>query len=191
MTIADMEKLAQNAAQKQKEKATLAHKDPTTNLFPLHIYGSTNSVTNPSNDTIIGIAPKDNHWPGQSNGPDHDPYQVSTHPGTHSISPKTQADIQCSMPSPETSESVPATVAGNTPSSEASSSSTRQFPYRQPQAASQNRWPYENTTSSMKTPDWSMSIPQDEAYNLDPQQAAGDLDAYLNESMWNHDSSYR
>ena len=82
----------------------------------------------------------------------------------------------------------------NTPSSNTSSSNTTQFPYRPSEtdrskttAPPQVPWPPTGNTAFFST-DWTMD--PDELNDFANQQAIADSDAFLDETIWNHDSSH-
>jgi hypothetical protein len=193
MTIEDI----QNFAQKEKDKAS-PRTDGITNVVPL--YG-----VNPPNPLSTSQSPPDmNLTPGQYLDPwtkqqvdlDHTSYHAGNNHGSHVIPPITpmvQGDQFRDISPLGHSDSIPTTLSGNTPSSDSSSSNTRQFPFRQSEsssrkesAPSQNTWLPEGTPNFFTaTPDWTMT--QDELHNLENQQIITDPNAYLDDAIWNHD----
>ncbi|TVY37892.1 Citrinin biosynthesis transcriptional activator [Lachnellula occidentalis] len=81
----------------------------------------------------------------------------------------------------------------NTPSSDTASSNTKQFPYR-PSEADDNKttaathfpWPHTGNNSFLTT-DWTMTANE---LNEFANQAIADPNAYLDEAIWNHESSH-
>ncbi|TVY75878.1 Citrinin biosynthesis transcriptional activator ctnR [Lachnellula suecica] len=111
---------------------------------------------------------------------------------------KNQPPWYGAMPSEQNSQSppdvnsIPTTASGNTPSSESSSSNTRQFPYRQSdssthKATAPSLWPPEGT-GFFSTPDW--GITQAELDSLGNQQIITDANPYLDDTLWNQDSGH-
>jgi hypothetical protein len=190
MTVEDI----QNFAQKEKDKA-LPRTDGIHNVVPLYGVNPPTSASQSPPDINSTTDPYLDPWAKQ-------PYISSSsfhagnNPGDHAIPPITsmaQGDQFRDISPLGHSDSIPTTLSGNTPSSDTSSSNTRQFPYRQSEsssrkesAPSQNPWLPEGTPNFFTaTPDWTMT--QDELQNLENQQMITDPNAYLDESIWNHD----
>jgi len=196
MTVQEIQNFAKNDPhEKGKDKAS-PRIDGTSNVLPLYGVNPPTSASQSPRDMSSTTGPYQDPWTKQPLDRSHTSYHAGNNHGSHVIPPITPMvpGEQFRDLSPlGHAESIHTTLSGNTPSSDTSSSNTRQFPYRQSEsgsrkasAPSQNTWLSEETPGFFAaTPDWTMT--QDELQNLENQQMITDPNAYLDESIWNHD----